>query len=95
MAAKIEIGNEVWNALKRQCAATKENSPEWDKVSKLVMVGKDDIAAALEAVAPALIREGMLRAADLAEGSHGSRNTIYEKSRRDAASAIRSAAKEV
>jgi hypothetical protein len=38
---------QVWEALKRQCAATRPNSPEWDKVNALVTVSRTDVAKAL------------------------------------------------
>lgn len=85
MATKIEIGNET---MVLACRAFAGRAPEDEPYY-------DNIIVALEAVAPLLIVQGMERAADIAEDSHGSRNAIYEKSRRDAASAIRSAAKEV
>lgn len=41
----------VWDALKRQCAATKPGSTDWRKVARLVMVSRDDVTAMLDALA--------------------------------------------
>lgn len=43
-----EMGaDDLWDALKRQCCATKPNSEHWDEVSTLVTVRRSDIEAAV------------------------------------------------
>lgn len=44
------IIEEVWEALKHRCCATKPTDPEkWEEVSRIVMFSKDDLRAALAA----------------------------------------------
>lgn len=70
-SAEYEPSDEVvemaWLELKRLCAATPETSPDFGKVTKLVMVGKDDVVSVLCAIAPILIGAETERAAKVAE----------------------------
>lgn len=58
------IIEEVWEALKHRCCATKPTDPEkWEEVSRIVMFSKDDLRAALAAaeLLELLVEEGNLR----------------------------------
>ena len=38
----------LWEALKLQCCSTNPNDKNWDKVTTIVQISKDDLKKALE-----------------------------------------------
>lgn len=52
--------DDLWDALKRQCCATKPNSEHWDEVSTIVTVRRSDVEAAVYKLKEnGLSREGL------------------------------------
>ena len=43
----VSTSDDLWDALKRQCCATKPNSEHWDEVSTIVTVRRSDVEAAV------------------------------------------------